>query len=674
MPPIFTGPPTPPPPGGPLFTGAPDPAGDPRSLPGAAQLAIAADVMGSDRLIFGQGNQTSRIFDWNPDQAGPALPHVDLFSSIWGTGSKIYSWKWDEAYKRSRQDALAMLRDCWLTSLIDERRYPTAQMSWHLEPENKADPAQKCTTDYLTDCAKALPDLEDMLFQALWAVWYGRAGIQFAWTYEQIQGRKSMTAQSFFPINGDKIQFSWSGEPAIKIYTASANDLKKQHPQTEIRQSDTGMVLVLNTPYWRDRFLIHKHDCIDADFHESEMHGGIHGVGLRHWCYWIWWIKEELQSWMTDFMERVGLGMTIYYYEAGNKAAQNEAARIAKQQGRNTWVVWPREPGQSGAVKGVERTEPSTSGADFIVKLMEYFDKKIERKIIGQSMSSGADNESGLGGSGRAAFAKDTKYHILRHDARKLQSTLTRDFIRPMQRWNCPEAKYPIRWVFDIDTPDPVAKLDAVKSAWEIGVSFDEDEARGLTGMKKPEGDAVVLKNPQIAAAAQQAQGVAPEQPAAAGPSPATQLFGKPLFGAAKEGAKPAPEANGTNGAHRLFGGPALEYDKKRDQLVRYGKGKEDDVKLALYVYRDGKESESIPIGEHDQWEAFAGWAADQGGELARLAHEGHSDPWRPMGLVDLDKQLAAAPEKYHALAERIRDAIREHADVEGIMVSEERP
>ena len=434
------------------------------------------------------------LFAWNSEQINPALEHVNLFGAIFNQASKSYSWRWDEAYKRSRKDALAMTRDCWIMSLFNERRFPVSQASWHLEPENKRDKSQKAVADHLTACIQATPDLESMLFELQWAIWYGRAGMELTWNYETVRGKRSLVAQSWYPVNGDKIQFTYDGKPELMLYTPKAIELEKRHPGTEIRRTDRWMVLVLNQAYWRDRYIIHKHDCIDADFFAAEMAGGVHGVGIRHWCYWKWWMLQELITWATDFMERIGLGFTVYYYEAGNQRAQSEAIRLAKQQGRNTWVVWPRLPGEGGAVKGIERIEPSTSGADFIVKLVEWLESKIERFIVGQSMSGGADNDSGLGGSGRAKFAQNTKTQILKADASKLAGTLTRDLVRVCQRYNAPQANYPISWKFDLDEEDPKELLDAAKGIWEMGADVDEDDLRGKIGLNKPEGDAKVLR------------------------------------------------------------------------------------------------------------------------------------------------------------------------------------
>lgn len=440
----------------------------------------------------------------------PAIPNFALgpvygFASVWNVASKTYSWRWDEAYRRSRQDAIAMTRDCWLMGMVNERRFPTSQRPWNLVPEDPDKAEQVDTCKYLTKCIEAPGNFETMLFDLLWSIWYGRAGIQVVWGTEPVQGRDSWTVQDYSPVNGDKIQFSWDGIPELLAYIPALTELQNRHPGTEIRYTDRSKVLVLSTPYWRDRFLINKHDRVDADFWESDQSGGLHGVGIRHWIYWLDWMRKELSSYVFDFMERVGMGFTVYYYEAGNQNAQAQAVQIAQDQGRNTWIVWPREPGEAGAAKGVERVESNAAGATFLKELCEYFDKKIERFIIGQSMSSGQDKESGLGGTGRAQFAQDTKAQLLRSDEVKAETCITRDYVRVLQRYNCPQAKFNIRFKFASETPNRKEQLEAAKNGYEMGVALDEDQVRDWIGARKPAEGSRLLQKPDAQQADQQA-------------------------------------------------------------------------------------------------------------------------------------------------------------------------
>jgi Protein of unknown function (DUF935) len=600
---------------------------------GAPTPAVPGEVLPRDPATLFRGEiETSRpreLFDGAGKPIPPAaltsdgLGHVYTFQSLWNAANKSYSWRWDEAYKRSQRDAVAMRRDCFLQGLLEERILPTSQMGWHVEPDNKKDRAQMQEAEYLTSCVQAMPNFERMTYCLLnEGVWAGRSGAMLQWDWMDVRGERSFIPGQFNPVNGDKLQFTWDGIPEIMIYSSISDQLEKEG--CEIRITDRWRVAVFSRPEWRDRLIVYKHIIIDADFFESEMHGGIMGVGCRNFIYWSNFIRLEVSSYLLDFMQRVGSGFNVYYYDPSNPQAQAEAVTIAKTQGRNTWIVWPRSPGDKGATKGVERIEPGTGNADVLRTMNEYFDDKIERYIVGQTMSGGSDNESGLGGSGRAQFARQTKQNLIRGDCNRVEEAYTRDLIRPLQKYNRPQSKFRHRFKFDIDTEDPKEKLAAIKSAWEMGVTFDMDEVRELTGCAKPAADAELLKNPQMEQAAQ-GQGQPGQQP------PPPNSDGGALFqGQPKQGmfeGKPAASApaNGNgNGPHQLFGKPEVE--KREGPPQRYEK--------------DAEGHEHAPAGSgHEYAETVAGML---GFDFAKL------DEGSPMRYAATDADRTIQLAAYH--------------------------
>jgi len=616
----------------------------------------------------------------NVPHGQPGLLHAYTSASLWNTETKTYSWRWDEAYSRCRADALAMRRDPFVQGLVFERKFPTAQMSWHTEPDDKKDRRQQKHADYLKACIDTLPNVTEMLMILLDGLWYGREGAQLVWDYKQVLGRRSYIPVDIVPTNGDKIQFEWDGTPQVRLYGGTDISSARReevftgiikHDPRILREdtvwTDLGLMLRLKRSFWRDRWVIYKHDIIDSDFYESDKAGGVHGVGIRNWIYWFWWIRQEVGSYLLDFLERTGMGFTVYYYDPGNPAEQAKAIQIAKQQSRNTWIVWPRAPGSEGAQKGVERIEPGQQGAATLKDLLAYYDGYIERFIIGQTMSSGADNESGLGGSGRANFARATKQYIITHDCLKLASALSTDLVMKIHKFNPPEEAgepFECRWKFDIDAADPEAKLKAGESLVKMGVRIKQDELRSVAGFEKPAPDDETVGG-------QSAMPGAPGGQKGPGEVFEGKPNGKPPNGAT---GLPAP-ANGTpkttGNTLETEQGTFTDKERERHQPVRYSGG--GPVELALYIYQDDDEVAKVALGEHSEWEPFAKWASEQGGELARLAHTGHTDEFRlAHSLIDLAADLDSAnvPEKYHALAGKIRDAIKDHAEAEGLLVA----
>jgi hypothetical protein len=169
----------------------------------------------------------------------------------------------------------------------------------------------------------------------------------------------------------------------------------------------------------------------------------------------------------------------------------------------------------------IEIIEAPTAGAGVVLELTKALEQKIERFMVGQLMSGGMDHDSGLGGTGRADFARETKHAICANDAEELAETLTGGprepgLISTMFRWTLPQfyGRFPMRWVYDITVPDPKERLAAVLDAAAGGVEFDEDEVRNLTGLSKPAEGARTIGGKQ----ALPGPGGLPGQPPGGGP------------------------------------------------------------------------------------------------------------------------------------------------------------
>ena len=431
-----------------------------------------------------------------------ALPHVLTFSSIWSSANRVYSWRWDEALKTSRADALSMRRDAFLMSILQERRLATAQLNWHLEPEDSRDPRQKGAADLLTKIIRGFPHLQKLFYSLLDAIWYGRYAAQFAYQWQTKQGRRCLVPTAYSPTNGDKIQYRFrlttdgpeieDGTPCILVHSSYVNDLRN----AETVLTDRGRALWLRTPYWRERFCIHTHEIDDADFFEGEMAGGVHGVGVRSRIYWMDWIRKEWLSNVSDYLEKVGQGVLIFYYEAGNPESETQAIKAANEQSRNSVIVWPRPVGQEKQGAGVEPITMPMSGSETLLKMQQHMEEIIERYIIGQTGSSRSEAE-GLGTHDGAAM-QDTKYRLIRFDAANLSDSLSTDWVRVLQKWNCPDVPEPIKFAFDVDKPNAKDQLEAAAKAWSMGATVKEDEVMEYAGLSKPEEGDRVLKNPQF--------------------------------------------------------------------------------------------------------------------------------------------------------------------------------
>ncbi len=508
-----------------------------------------------------------------------ALPHVLTYGSLFNAAARTY-WhdRFDEAMRFGRDAALAMRRDPYLLGLLQERKLAVSSLNWHLEVPDDKDPLQVMVREHLTKTLRAIPFLHRLVYALLDAIWYGRYGVQVRYAWEHTNGRRSLTLADWLPVNGDKIEYHYDGTPYVLVYTGAQTDLKG----AQTTHTTRGKAISL-TGSWRQRFFIHKHEVDDADYFDAEAAGGVHGVGIRSRLFWIDWMEKEYLEWITTYMERVGLGLTIWFYEAGNAASKDEAENAARKQSNRTNIVWPRSnDGKGGA--GVERIETPASGSELLLKLRDSIREDKQRYVMGQTLSSGTEGSSGLGGNGVADLHGQTKAKIIAHDSRNLAETMTGGQHAPglvwmLQRWTFPETMpgrlnpngFSARLVYDVDKPEPEKTLQAVQTAWSMGARFKEEEVVGLTGLSVPEEDDHILENPQIAQQKQQAAMQA--QQGGGGPGGEPPPVGGPGGsgpGGPGDGGQPPPAQGGGGQAQETWEPHVLQKGPRKGKVVQY--------------------------------------------------------------------------------------------------------
>lgn len=436
-------------------------------------------------LLSGSDEAKPRDGFGEGSEPGKVVPHVLTFAQILNTVAKTYSYRWDEALRNLPSNALAMRRDCYIRSLLNERKFPTAQLEWQIEVDNEKDANQKLVKDGLTKMVKRIKRFTRFRLYLLEATWYGRYGSQGKWAREAVGGEALWTFTRHKPVNGDKIQYAWDDTPAVAVGAIAAQNYPKEY----IRYTDRFPVLMLARPEWRRQFIIHTHEVDDADYFEGEMAGAVDGIGLRSQIYWAWWLRDEMLGWAVDFMQKVGtLGLLIFWYEEGNAAAKAQAKQNAQEASTKVALVAPRPAGNDKQTWGVEHIPASTGGVEALQSMIvDYFERHIERLVIGQTLSAGTEG-SGLGGTGVAKLHAETKYQLLKFDAQNLDETLTDDLVEVGKQLNYPWADFPVRFKSNLPDPDAADKLEAVTKVWDR-LAFVADDVRGLTGMRKPAED-----------------------------------------------------------------------------------------------------------------------------------------------------------------------------------------
>lgn len=431
---------------------------------------------------------------------GLLIPSARSYSMIVNTATRVYSYRYDEAMRDNFVSARAMRRDAFLEGLFEERILPTINREWQLEVDDPEDPNQRRVRDELTEVVKAIPDFDAFKRANLDGVWFGRAGAQ--WAYQRKKNIKNRWGLSRWdPLHGDSIQFTFDGVPAILLDTQTVSWYQNHGatfgPNGDIRPTDRGgMALVLHRPYWRDRFSIHVHMRRKADYFEGELAGSVQGLGLRGLVYWSYVVRTDVLTWMLGYMQAVGqMDMLVFNFPWGNAEAERTQIANAQKIIGKAAIACPRNP--QGNWPAVEQIPMNSAGLKALQELNnDYFDRHIERLFVGQSMSSGQDKGTGLGGTGRALFAKDTKDEILVYDTSRLDSTFSCDLVEPLKRYNYPWAQFPVRYKSTMPDVRAKEKVQSGQVMIRSGIPIKLDEFREAGGFSRPKAGEEVIAQP----------------------------------------------------------------------------------------------------------------------------------------------------------------------------------
>ena len=455
------------------------------------------------------------------------LPNVITQASLISSAWRTYMHQWDESIKKCREDALAMRRDSFFRGLLQERKLASTGLKWEIEVDNEKDPTEKALKDGLTAIINRISRFQQLRYYLAEKIWYGRYGAQLRLGWQELNlpapsgksgggaaGFKSNKGQTrralcvipgyphtddpgHIPVNGDKIGHNWDHVPYLMVNSAYDTQLPDE-PAPQPIWSTFAKAQPLKG-HLREQFIIDKHEVDDADFFHAEMAEGIHGVGVRSVMYFLWWLRDEWLSNISDIIERTAWGIRLWYFQGGNQASETAVQQAAERNIGRFNILVPRFPGErGGAVEGMEVIDLPTQGLEFVKGMIDWIDQAQERFLVGQSMSGGADHESGLGGSGRARFAANTKYQIVKFDCANTDDTFTTDLIGPIKKYTYPDLdEMPARFRTKVDDPDAKNWIAGVKSIVEMGGAVPASPVYDRAGIPLPEEGDVTLSTKQ---------------------------------------------------------------------------------------------------------------------------------------------------------------------------------
>ena len=447
-----------------------------------------------------------------PDNLGQfPVPHVFTFSGVTDLAARIYRPS-DEAIRASLANARYMLNDPTITECLEQRYRATCLLDWSIQPPEGAGDREAEIARILTRLLRKIPRFMQYRESLLRAIWYGRAAVVHRWGWTTVEGKPYLTVVNWYPLSGDKLVFRWDENarreeigirinPATATMSDSGPRLLRETIQKQTEVTSVGMTYFLK-PWERSLLAVHKHIVEDAPYECPEMAGSRHGIGIRSRIYWLWYQKQEILSFLMEFLERSAFGFEIWGYPAGSKEAEERVRQAATQrigEHRNVVLVpqWPDSAGFGGF--NYQRIEPSMAGAEAARAIVEYFSHVIKRYILGQTLTSEAAN-TGLG-SNLGEIHLQTFQQIIRYDARNLEESITTDLVKPLLEHNFPEfAEEDFRFVIKTEDENVSERLDLLERAYRMGLAIKAEEVRKLVGLTPPGPDDEVLQLPGQAA------------------------------------------------------------------------------------------------------------------------------------------------------------------------------
>src|SRR5271166_3671942 len=143
----------------------------------------------------------------------------------------------------------------------------------------------------------------------------------------------------------------------------------------------------------------------------------------------------KLTQIMMDFLQKVGTGITIFYYQAGSETSMNEVAAAASKQIGNNVYLFPRaRDGTTEYGPGIDRVEVSMQGAEMFWNIYNTFNAIMRHAILGETGTTEAI-PGGIG-STVAETHSQTSDRLIKYDATRLEFAMQK-VVNALNRWNC---------------------------------------------------------------------------------------------------------------------------------------------------------------------------------------------------------------------------------------------
>lgn len=353
-------------------------------------------------------------------------------------------------------------RDGHVFSELSKRKRAVIKLPWDVMPPRNPDKSEETAAAYVKELLLDMPDLEDLMFDALDAIGHGFAMIEYEW---------ARVGADWMPVRFNHRPQTWfQFDPKTR---------------TEIRlRSKTAGGQPLRPFGW----MTHIHKAISGYTMRS---------GLMRVLVWPYLFKHFSVGDLAEFLDIYGLPLRIGKYPANASELEKTTLwQAVAGIGHNAAGIIP-------AGMAIDFAEAARGSEKPFEVMIDWCEKTQSRAILGSTMTSTAGN-TGLG-SGVAEIHNEVRLDIRDSDCKQLAGTITRDLIYPLLAINkgwanprrCP------RLVFDVtEGEDIAAYAEALPKLVAIGMQIPTQWAHERLRIPQPASEDEPVLRQQTAAPA----------------------------------------------------------------------------------------------------------------------------------------------------------------------------
>ncbi|WP_180131958.1 DUF935 domain-containing protein [Rhodoferax sp. BLA1] len=341
--------------------------------------------------------------------------------------------------------------DPHIFSELAKRRRAVTGLGWQLHPKDDAPQSELDRCKELTDMFRAIPRVEDALYDLTDGIGKGFAALEIEWRLGAEWTPKAM---------------HWVPQRLMRI------------------ERTTGQMLYLKNgipePLRPSGWVVHEH---------RSKSGYIEQAALFRVLAWTYAYKAYNTMDMQKFLEKYGMPLRLGRFPSG----------IGKDQ-QATLLKAVRNIGSDGAgvvpdTMSIEFVQAMKSGTidDFLSAIL-YWERKQSMAILGGTLTSQADGKTATNALG--VVHDKVRREIMLHDVRQLEPTIGQQWLTPMASYNgmfTPD-RMP-GFAFDTaETVDQKMMVEVLSKAADMGLDIDVSFAHQALQIPKAAEGATLLK------------------------------------------------------------------------------------------------------------------------------------------------------------------------------------